>query len=1075
MSNASSDCLLSTGGLIALSAVLLVIAACSREPEAHERNSDPVQQKNGPGESSLIDQAQVVEENKSVSSTPRELILGDQIKAELGPGEAHTYSIEVATHHFFYVVVDQQGVDIKATLFDPGERQLIQVDRPIDDSGPEPLIAVAEMAGSYTVQVLAASGNRPIGRYEIWIEDLRLASASDRSKAAAMSVFSQAKAHYSERSYRRAAEGFEEARAAWMRVGDRSWQAESLLRLGQAKAKLKEWEAAALHHQQAAELFRQIGDARWQAIALQNLGVCFYRLADLDRASSSFEAALPLRVAAKDRRGEAATLQALAQVYQVRDKKQQALDTYSRALELFERPGPRALVHHNLGVLYLSLGRKERARNALQEAERAWAEAEDRRFEPTTINQLGELYRQSGELDLALDYYRKALDLRQKLKDRAGEVTSLANIGLVYQARGDADQAQAFFLQALTVSSELRQPRIKGRVLFNLGELFLERDRVKEALESFENSLELFRSADAPTGEAKALVGLARTEHRQGDLSAALKKSKAALNIFESIRPRTVSLESRASFFATVQDHFDFHISLLMKLHRQDSTAGYDAQALMAGERARARSLLDLLVESGAKIRSQADPELLQRERDLQQQLNDSERKRYGLQRDSRLQKTNLEKLGKDIDRALQQLEEVRGRIRAQHSRYAALTQLLSLAELQSQILDDETLLLEYRLGTASSFLWVLSSHSLDSYELPRRDEIESVALKAYALLLKSHRREHQAATRNILCKLGRMLLPPEDLLLAGKRLLIVADGALQFIPFAALARPDGQENPCGSLPPLVVGHEIIHLSSASALAILRRQLKGRPPAARSVAVMADPVFSIDDPRLLTALGSPPGPSSPALGPEIALDRAQSADTDLPSFKRLRFSGQEARAILALSTEGEYLRALDFDASKDSVLRGALADYNIVHFATHGILNNKYPELSGIVLSLFDRNGRARDGFLRAHEIYNLELSADLVVLSACGTALGKVVRGEGLLSLTRGFMYAGAARVMVSLWNVNDQSTAELMTRFYQGTFERSLPPATSLREAQISMLANDRNAAPYYWAGFVIQGEWR
>jgi len=190
---------------------------------------------------------------------------------------------------------------------------------------------------------------------------------------------------------------------------------------------------------------------------------------------------------------------------------------------------------------------------------------------------------------------------------------------------------------------------------------------------------------------------------------------------------------------------------------------------------------------------------------------------------------------------------------------------------------------------------------------------------------------------------------------------------------------------------------------------------------------------------------------------------------------RLPFTRQEAEAIIAHVPEGHGLKALDFAASRATVANAQLSRYRIVHFATHGLLNSQHPELSGIVLSLVDEQGQPQDGFLRTHEIFNLNLSADLVVLSGCKTGLGKEVKGEGLVGLTRGFMYAGAARVVVSLWDINDAATAELMKQFYQGVLAEGLRPAAALQAAQVAMWKEKRWQAPYYWAGFVLQGEWR
>ena len=257
--------------------------------------------------------------------------------------------------------------------------------------------------------------------------------------------------------------------------------------------------------------------------------------------------------------------------------------------------------------------------------------------------------------------------------------------------------------------------------------------------------------------------------------------------------------------------------------------------------------------------------------------------------------------------------------------------------------------------------------------------------------------------------------------------------------------------------------------------------MAGRQPAPKSVAVFADPVFRNDDPRINPSqirVETARAKQSPAPTGELAAtsDIERSArDAGLNSFVRLRFSRQEAEAIAAFAPQQKRLTALDFVASHETAQSADLSQYRIVHFATHGLLNSQQPELSGIVLSLVDERGQPQDGFLRLHEIYNLKLNADLVVLSACQTALGKEVRGEGLIGLTRGFMYAGAPRVVASLWRVDDRATAELMKRFYQGMLKEGLRPAAALRAAQVSMLKEKRWSAPHYWAAFTLQGEWR
>jgi len=280
---------------------------------------------------------------------------------------------------------------------------------------------------------------------------------------------------------------------------------------------------------------------------------------------------------------------------------------------------------------------------------------------------------------------------------------------------------------------------------------------------------------------------------------------------------------------------------------------------------------------------------------------------------------------------------------------------------------------------------------------------------------------------------------------------------------------------------PLLLEHEIVTAPSASVLAVLRREVAGRQPAPKSVAVLADPVFKNDDPRINRSQMR----DEPALASQATVRRSELAsasgiersarESGLDDFSRLRFTRLEAEAIAQFAPKQNRLTALDFVASRETAQSAQLSQYRIVHFATHGLLNSQRPELSGIVLSLVDERGRTQDGFLRLHEIYNLKLNADLVVLSACQTALGKEVRGEGLIGLTRGFMYAGSPRVVSSLWRVDDRATAELMKRFYSGMLKDGLRPAAALRTAQVSMLKEKRWSSPHYWAAFTLQGEWR
>jgi CHAT domain-containing protein len=544
----------------------------------------------------------------------------------------------------------------------------------------------------------------------------------------------------------------------------------------------------------------------------------------------------------------------------------------------------------------------------------------------------------------------------------------------------------------------------------------------------------------------------------------ALERIKAAIALIEEVRAKKDSPEERQTFFASKQIYYQFYIDLLMELHQQDPTKGYDAQALNINERSRARSLLELLVEANTDIRKGVDPDLVLQERRLQQQLNALDQREVILYQGEWTQE-QVVNLKQERQYFLNQYRALQAKIREVSPSYAALTQPepVTLAEIQQQILDDDTLVLHYALGEESSFLWAITQESLTSYILPSREEIEQKARQFRSDI--GHPRARSQPQRAIASgeALNALILQPLRKHPDKKRLAIVADGALHYIPFSALPNPHSREE---SISHLVEAYELVHLPSLSTLAILRQDFAQRQSAPQQLAIIADPVFSQDDERL------PDHHSSSTSNPVSLLPRA-TGDVGI-QLQRLPGTRAEAEAIASLIPESQRIQAFDFEANYAFTLNTPLHQYRILHFATHGILNSVNPELSGLVLSLIDKQGNPSNGFLRLHDIYNLDLAADLVVLSACQTGLGKEIQGEGLIGLTRGFMYAGTPRVLVSLWNVDDAATAEMMIRFYRLMWQEQLSPTEALQEAQLEMQKETQWKAPFYWAGFMLQGEW-
>ena len=883
-------------------------------------------------------------------------------------------------------------------------------------------------------------------------------------------------------------------------VGNRAVEATTLNNIGGVYDSLGEKQKALDSYDQALRMHRSVGNRAGEAVTLTNIGGVYDSLGATQKALDYYNQALPLFRVVGDRAGEATTLNNIGSVYGSLGEKQKALDYCNQALPLVRAVGDRtgeATTLSNIGKVYWDLGEKQKALDYYNQALPLFRAVRYRVGEAMVMNNIGAAYRDLGEKQKALDSYNQALPLLRAVRYRVGEAMVMNNIGEIYRNLGEKQKAVDYFNQARALHRAVGDRAGEATTLNNIGRVYFDLGETQKALDYCNQALPLFRAVGDRAQEATILGNSAFLERDRGRLQEARTQIEAALPIFESLRTKIAGEGLRASYFATVSGYYEFYVDLLMRLHRIHPSEGYDRLALEASERGRARSLLDLLSEAGAHIRQGIDPVLLAREQVIQQRLNaQAELKRKVLSGQHTLQQAA------ELDQQLRSLsseyEQVEAEIREKSPHYAALQQPrpVSVKEMQQEVLDSDTLLLEYALGQDRSYLWAVTPTTISSYELAKRVEIENAALQAYNLLTARIRRwaEADREYEQAAASLSEMLLGPVASQLGGKRLVIVADGALNYIPFGALPVPAGRKT--GSeetvrYKPLVVEHEVINLPSASVLAVLRHETAGRKQAPQLLAVLADPVFSQDDERVkassLTSARTSTAEartqaqarsgSSPQLG-EIQLARsAQESGVTRSgeSLPRLKATRQEAEAILSFVAPEQSKEVLDFSANRATATSTELAQYRYVHFATHGLLDSQHPELSGVVLSLVDERGEQVDGFLRLHDIFNLNLPAELVVLSACETGLGKEIQGEGLVGLTRGFMYAGSPRVVVSLWKVDDVATAELMTRFYQQILQKGLRPAAALRAARVAMWNEATWHAPYFWAAFVLQGEWR
>lgn len=922
--------------------------------------------------------------------------------------------------------------------------------------------------------------------------------------------------------------------AYYREIGDRSFSAYIMIDIARSHRELGDYVTGMEICNQVIRDTQAAGDHQNLGAAYMMLGQLFQRDGEDRKAIQSFESAIKSWQMMDYQREIAAETAAIGHCYANLGEPDKALE-YARKAERLPRAVGGGITEAEavlpIARLYAAIGDEAKAIEYFQLSISKARETNDPAYETYGLRGLGVMHAGRGDFAKQNLYFSEALSKSQQVGDQYAEARllwemscaqmendlwdvvefwkkggpqvqgvyelndkarvlnlslnnpmeaiPLANLSAYHAVNGNRALALEYGEHALLMCSSL--PSVaKAQIRSTVSQVFAQLNEPQRALTLAETA---YREYSGPS-EIKAAVGyqLAKRLREAGRLTEAKTLLEEAISARETLLLRFKDEQTRINMFANFQILYEEYASLLMQMHGQREDQSFDWQAFQTNERSRARSLLEALIETRADIRRDVSPELLAQEQTSQKRINDL-LLLEARQKDGGLEASVIDSTRKNIEAAIDDLRLLRTKIKQSSPRYASLTQPTqpTLAEIQKELLDADTMLLVYALGNQRSFLWAVTSDSFHTFQLPSRAEIAKAARSVYDLLTVSQRlsglppaeqqKQFAAAETNYQTEaatLSRMLLGPVAARLGNKRLLIVAPEVLQYLPFAALPEPG--DKPVKAAPPLIANHEIINLPSVSTLAVLRQEKADRKPADKAVAVLADPVFSQDDPRIKAANKSQP--KTTTVG---SLSLTKTLRDFRGELERLFYSRDEADAIYATAPAGAIFKALDFQANRAAAINPNLSQYRIVHFATHGLLNAEHPELSGLVLSLVDEKGQPQDGFLRLHEIYNLKLNADLVVLSACQTALGKEIKGEGLIGLTRGFMYAGAPRVVASLWKVDDLATAELMKRFYRAMLQEKQRPAAALRSAQLEMMQRRQWQSPFYWAAFTLQGEWK
>ncbi len=826
--------------------------------------------------------------------------------------------------------------------------------------------------------------------------------------------------------------------------------------------------------QQALRLWQALADNQGIARAYALIGRCYLAQSDLPEAIENYERALGLWRDLNNPQEQAGILIMLGFIENRKGEWSNSISFYTQAQSLIEEqnePAKKGQIAGGFADIFNENGLPENGLIQYQQALAYYRQTPETHDDTMMILALGSTY-------YLLENYPEALaHLQQALAGFAPKSAYAAmcseELGRVYQAMGEFPLALVYLQSALDIYTRAVNPREAARVLGLMGQIYELQGKLESAQQNYQQALVTFRKLSDRINQAAIYYALGRMELSRGNYNEAEDYLWQSIDMTENIRRVSTSRDLTAAFSASVYERYENYIACLMHKHQGELAQDFAVRAFETSELARGRSLAELLQATGTHLAPGLDPQLAAQEKSLRQSLRAKEDYKVALLSKA-YTKPELDALDAELARLEGEYKQVNQIIRTRYPAYEQITKpaAWNLRQIQEQVIaDDQTVLLEYSLGSDKSYVWAVTRNSIKSYDLPSRDLINKAAKKVYALLATQP--DPNAATQlaSAVQQLSQMVLSPVAAELSKERILVVADGALHYIPFQVLTTPDNE--------PLVASHEIINTPSASILGELMKEAGQRQPT-KVLAAFGDPVFASNYAKGKDESSGEQSTTAQAL--EIAPLQSVLRNIELngesfdPSvIQRLFYAKRELANLRDAASDGETFIASGFTATREQLLRTDLTEYAILHFATHGLLDPKQPENSGLVLSTVDPDGKILNGFVGLQDIYGLRTPVDLVVLSACQTALGKDVRGEGLLGLTRGFMYSGASSVMASLWKVDDEATAELMRQTYTNMLQKGLTPAAALRSAQNNIRQRPEWQSPYYWAGFTLQGEYR
>lgn len=979
-------------------------------------------------------------------------------ETKISGSEIHSYSFYLAEGDLLSLEVEQKGIDIGLEFFSHKGDMLFSVNVPDLYFSEERLWWIAKESGEYKVLVhpIEKSGS---GSY-IVSSDVRPAKSIDTNFLLGQKSFIDAEKSRNlgtKNDYLVAIDHYRKSIEYWKIIHESEREAVCLNMLGETYYYLGNFKEAIIAASQAINLFPKENGAKAQNF--NNLSA-FYRFVGNTKLSAEFaEKGVAIARKIGDHQVAANGLNSLGLIMEDIGQLDKCLLYYNEALELARKSKntpEEASALQNIGAFLHRTGQFEKAIPILKYSLKLWDQIGDTFYKIYTFNELGNLYVKLKEFDEALEYYNDALELSKINGQLPQEIITLSNMGYLFYLRKNFDKSLSVLNQALLKLEG--NSSTKFNVLVVSGMVHLELGNTEQSIKIFSD---VYESRKGKLGKdlVYPLFNRAKAYVKSGRLDLALKDLEESISILENERLSIATRQIRDFRFSRYNSSvYSLYVNLLMQIYFENPSTNqtYVEQAFNFHEFSLARGVSESFYEGQAYVNRNISFDLAHKEFAIKTEISKKFNKL------STIDKLEKEKIELELDELYLKLEEIEAEVKRANPQYFDLVKpkIAKVADIQN-CLDNDTVVIEYGLSSHGSYVWFITKNSFNSYKLPKVSEIEKPAqiivdyfrfgTRALSVEAKQEILAQERSVNDSINTLSSILFNQIESKLKGKRLVIVPSNILQYIPFSAL-RLKGK--------PLIINHEIIILSSSTLLLALKNSSSNRI-ASNSVAVLADPVFQSTDSRLKKATI----PKTDFFNS----DRAVNFDQN-----RLPFSGKEAEVIKLLFANENPLILLGFDANLESLLKLGSKPHRIIHFATHSLIDFNYPERSGLLFSKFKENGEEVNGYLTFNDILNLRLDCDLVVLSSCQTAIAKQLPGEGFLGLSRAFFYAGARKIMLTLWRVEDESTAVLMSKFY--TFlKKGLSPAAALRSAQISMLQEEKWKSPYHWAAFQIEGDWK